>query len=176
MLNYLNYCSRNRRFWLVLVLTTFSLELMALYFQYLKLLEPCVLCIYQRCALYGIVAAGLIGAIAPTTLLRFIGLFLWIYSAWQGLLLAVKHVNIQLHPSPFITCDFFVNFPHWLPLDKWLPEIFSASGDCAKSQWHFLLLGIPQWMIIIFSIYLILAIIILLAQFICLRKGDLLDY
>lgn len=172
MMQSLNRCSKNRAAWLLLALTAFVLDLVALYFQYVLLLKPCVLCIYQRCAIYGVVAAGLVGAIAPATPLRFTGLAIWLYSAWQGLLLAMKHTDIQLHPTSFVTCDFAVNFPTWLPLDKWLPSVFSASGDCAVRCWHFLSLEMPQWMIVIFGAYLSVAAIILLAQFFPPHKCD----
>lgn len=173
MIQSLNRYSKYRAAWLLLALTAFTLALVALYFQHVLLLNPCVLCIYQRCALCGIVTAGIIGAIAPTTPLRFAGLVIWLYSAWQGLQLALTHVDIQLHPSPFITCDFFVDFPAWLPLDKWLPSIFSANSDCALRQWCFLSLEMSQWMIVIFGAYLVIAVIILLAQCSMLRKLDL---
>ncbi len=42
-------------------------ELTALWFQHVMLLKPCVLCIYERCALFGVLGAALIGAIAPKT-------------------------------------------------------------------------------------------------------------
>lgn len=49
---------------MLLALTAFTLELVALWFQHVMLLRPCVMCIYERCALLGIMFAGLIGAIA----------------------------------------------------------------------------------------------------------------
>ncbi|SNC58734.1 disulfide bond formation protein DsbB [Sodalis endosymbiont of Henestaris halophilus] len=173
MMQSLNRFSQSRAAWLLLSLTAFILELIALYFQHVLMLNPCVLCIYQRCALYGVISAGLVGAIMPGTWLRFAGLTIWLYSSWQGLLLAMKHTDIQLHPSPFVTCDFCVNFPTWLPLDKWLPSMFSPTGDCALRQWHLLSLEMPQWMIIIFSAYLLVAAIILLAQYFPSRKRNL---
>ena len=42
-----------------------ALEGSALYFQYGMDLQPCVMCIYERVALFGIAFAGLIGLIAP---------------------------------------------------------------------------------------------------------------
>lgn len=173
MMQSLNRYSKKRRAWLLLALTAFTLELVMLYLHHVMLLKPCVLCIYQRCALFGIVAAGLVGAIAPATPLCFAGLAIWLYSAWQGLLLAIKHTDIQLHPSPFVTCDFFVRFPAWFPLEKWLPSVFSASGDCAVRQWYFLSLEISQWMIVIFGAYLAIAVIILIAHFFHPRKSDI---
>ncbi|QDX30023.1 disulfide bond formation protein DsbB [Dickeya poaceiphila] len=173
MLRFLNRCSRGRSAWLLMAFTALVFELVALYFQYVMMLKPCVLCIYQRAALYGVMMAGLVGAVAPGTLLRYPAIGLWIYSAWEGLSLAIKHTNIQLHPSPFVTCDFFVSFPSWLPLDKWLPAVFTATGDCAERQWHFLNLEMPQWMIVIFGAYLLVAALVLIAQPFRPKRRDL---
>ena len=41
--------------WLVLFATSLALEIAALYFQYGMGLKPCIMCIYQRTAMYGIV-------------------------------------------------------------------------------------------------------------------------
>ncbi|CUX95940.1 Disulfide bond formation protein B [Candidatus Gullanella endobia] len=170
MIRLLHRYSKHRLAWLLLAFTASSLELVVLYFQHILLIKPCVLCIYQRCALYGIISAGLIGALFPKTLLRFVSLIIWLYSAWKGLYLAIKHTNIYLNPSPFVTCEFFVNFPSWLPLDKYLPSIFSINGDCTVRQGYFLSLQIPQWMVIIFSAYLAVAVIVFFVQFFPPRK------
>lgn len=85
MLQYLNQCSRGRGARLLMALTAFILELVALWFQHVMLLQPCVLCIYERCALFGIMGAGLVGAIAPKTPLRYVAMVIWLYSAIRGL-------------------------------------------------------------------------------------------
>ncbi|WP_182073677.1 MULTISPECIES: disulfide bond formation protein DsbB [unclassified Serratia (in: enterobacteria)] len=173
MLQFFNRCSQGRGAWLLMALTALVLELVALYFQHVMLLQPCVMCIYERCALFGILGASLVGAIAPKTPLRYVAILLWMYSAWEGVQLAWKHTMIQLHPSPFNTCDFFVSFPSWLPLDKWLPAVFHASGDCSVRQWQFLTLEMPQWLVGIFGAYLLVALIVLIAQFARPRRRDL---
>jgi disulfide bond formation protein DsbB len=89
---------------------------------------------------------------------------IWLYSAIRGLQLAWEHTMIQLHPSPFQTCDFAARFPTWLPLDKWLPQVFVASGDCSVRQWQFLSLEMPQWLVGIFAAYLLVAILVIVAQ------------
>jgi disulfide bond formation protein DsbB len=173
MLQFFNRCSQGRGAWLLLALTALVLELAALYFQHVMLLQPCVMCIYERVALFGILGASLLGALAPKSPLRYVAILLWIYSAWEGLQLAWKHTMIQLHPSPFNTCDFFVSFPSWLPLDKWVPAVFHASGDCSVRQWQFLSLEMPQWLVGIFAAYLLIGIVVLLSQFVRQRKRDL---
>ena len=133
-----------------MALTAFALEMVALWFQHVMGLKPCVLCIYERCALFGIMGAGLVGAIAPKSPLRYAAIAIWLYSAGKGIALAWEHTQMQLHPSPFMTCDFAARFPSWLPLDKWLPQVFVASGDCSVRQWEFLTLEMPQWLVGIF--------------------------
>ncbi|WP_114195152.1 disulfide bond formation protein DsbB [Edaphovirga cremea] len=173
MLQFLNRCSKGRGAWVLLALTALAFELVALYFQHVMLLQPCVMCIYERAALFGVLGAAIVGALAPSTPLRYMAILLWIYSAWEGLRLAWDHTMIQLHPSPFATCDFAARFPTWLPLDKWFPAVFLASGDCAEKQWEFLTLGMPQWLLVIFAAYLLVAILVLFAQFVRPKRRDL---
>ncbi|AXF75706.1 disulfide bond formation protein DsbB [Erwinia tracheiphila] len=168
MLRYLNNCSRGRAAWLLLAFTAFCLEMIAIYFQHVMMLKPCVMCIYQRCALFGIMGAGLVGAIAPKTPLRWLAIVIWLYSACEGLRLAWEHTMIRLHPNPFTTCDFAASFPTWLPLDKWLPSVFVATGDCAAKQWSFLSLEMPQWLIVIFTVCIVTGLLVLVSQ--CFRE------
>ena len=73
----------------------------------------------------------------------------------------------------FATCDFMVRFPEWLPLDKWVPQVFVASGDCAERQWDFLGLEMPQWLLGIFIAYLIVAVLVVISQPFKAKKRDL---
>lgn len=173
MLRFLNQCSRGRGAWLLMAVTALILELVALWFQHVMMLKPCVMCIYERCALFGVMGAGIVGAIAPKSPLRYLALAAWLVSAWLGVRLAYEHTNLQLHPNPFVTCDFAARFPGWLPLDKWLPSVFVASGDCAERSWSFLTLTMPQWMMIIFAAYLVVALLVLIAQPFKPKRRDL---
>ena len=69
-----------------------------------------------------------------------------------------------LHPSPFNTCSLFPDFPSWLPLDGWTPWFFAAYADCAERQWSLLGWELPQWLVPIFSLYLAIWLLILIAN------------
>lgn len=167
MLKFLNICSKSKNYWIILICSVISLECTALFLQYIALLKPCVLCIYQRCALFGIAIAGLFAIISPSCIfLRNFAILIWIYSAWKGLLFAKEQTNMQLYPSPFLKCDLFIKFPRWFPLNQWWPSMFDACGDCTAYTWYFLSLEISQWMFIIFINYLIIGLLTCLAQFI----------
>ena len=162
MYRFFSELPRQRLPWVLLALTGFGLELCALFFQYVMELSPCVLCVYERLAMMGIMCAGLLGAIAPRNLLiRTSGFALWFISAGYSLSLAIEHVNIQLNPSPFSTCDFFPNFPSWAPLHEWAPWLFNPTGFCDDISWQFLTYTMPQWLIVISVMYLIAAVIVL---------------
>ncbi|WP_108650567.1 disulfide bond formation protein DsbB [Dongshaea marina] len=166
MLDYLNQFTRHRGAWLLLAGGALFLELCALFFQYVLKLSPCEMCVYERAAVLGILLAGLIGAIAPRFFaIRWIGFLLWGYSAFRGLQLALEHVQIQLHPSPFQVCSLFAQFPSWMPLEKIAPWMFTPLGSCTEIDWQFLGLTMPQWMVGIFALFLALFFIFGLLQF-----------
>lgn len=172
MLKFFYSYSQTRKAWLLLAISACLLEIIALYFQHAMGLRPCLLCIYERMVVFAILAACLIGAIAPQSVFRFVALILWLYSSWQGLKLTWEHTRIQLYPSPFDSCDFAVNLPSWLPLNRWLPTVFEAYGDCSQKQWSFLNIEMPVWLLIIFTVYLLVAIIVLLSQFLSFKKNS----
>lgn len=166
MLNLLNQYSRSRITWTLLLLSTFAFEATALFFQHGLHLAPCTLCIYQRVVLLGIMVASLIALIAPKRLLcRLAAIFVWLYCAYEGFHLAFQQARLQFAPSLSDTCSINVQFPSWLPLDSWLPNVFNATGSCAEKLWSFLTIEMSQWMIIIFSCYFIVGLLVLIAQF-----------
>ncbi|PMH46829.1 disulfide bond formation protein B [Vibrio sp. 10N.286.49.B3] len=167
VLRIINAFSRSRLAWLLLFICIMAFEACALFFQHVMMLPPCVMCIYERVAMLGISAAALVGMIAPNNaFIRWIGLAGWGLSSYKGLLLAQQHVDFQFNPSPFATCDLFVTFPNWAPLNQWVPWMFEAYGDCSKVVWQFLSLSMPQWLVIIFAGNLVALAIILVAQFV----------
>ncbi|MGD8115507.1 MULTISPECIES: disulfide bond formation protein DsbB [unclassified Vibrio] len=157
--------SQRRLSWLLLLLFVVFFEACALFFQHVMMLSPCVMCIYERVAMLGIGGAALVGLIAPNNpVIRWLGLAAWGASSYKGLTLALQHVDYQFNPSPFATCDLFVTFPDWAPLNKWVPWMFEAYGDCSKVVWQFLTLSMPQWLVVIFAANLVALAVVVVAQ------------
>jgi disulfide bond formation protein DsbB len=171
MFIYLKRIAVTRTPWILLALTALMLEFAALFFQYQMKLDPCVLCVYERTAVFGIVIAGLFAALYPTlTLLRWIAMSLWGASAGWGLFLALKHTGIQLFPSPSNTCDFAASYPAWAKLDEWFPWLFQPTGFCDEIQWQFFGYTMPQTMIGVYTIYLVVLIALLLSELFIKRR------
>lgn len=165
MIDRLVHISRQRWPWLLLAASALGLELTALYFQYFMQLDPCVLCVYERTAVAGILLAGTIGAIAPArAVTRWLALSLWLVAAAWGLYLALKHSGIQLGEID-LTCSYLADYPAWFKLDEWWPAVFQPTGMCGDIQWVFLGLSMPQWMVVVYALYLAIWLLIVFVQF-----------
>ena len=144
--------SRSRFAWALLTLGTGLLLAVALFFQYGQGMAPCVMCVYQRAALAGVMLAACVGWLAPRHgVISNLALLGWLAAAVKGGLLAKEHVGYQFNPSPFTQCSSVAEFPSWLALDAWLPALFHPSGDCADASWIWMGLSMPQWLMWIFT-------------------------
>lgn len=172
MLKQLNAMVINPLSWWLLATSALAFELCALFFQYGMSLEPCIMCIYQRVAILGVLTAGVIGAVGNQYLIaRLLGFILWAISSLKGLQLALEHVEMQKNAgSLFYTCDIVPNFPSWMPIHEWIPVLFEATGDCGEIAWSFAGYSMPQWMIVIFAAYFIVFAIMLISHIVKLLK------
>ena len=158
--------SMQRAFWLLLTFSAFAFEGCALYFQYGLGLNPCVLCVYERLAVLGLALAGVIGAIMPRVLIiRFAALMLGLFSAIKGLLISLRHLDLQMYPAPWKQCEFLPNFPETLPFHHWFPFLFKPTGSCNESQWSLFGVTMVQWLVVIFALYSLVLLILTISQF-----------
>ncbi|MDV2856957.1 MULTISPECIES: disulfide bond formation protein DsbB [Oceanimonas] len=145
--------SRSSTAWALLTLGSLSLLLTALFFQYVQGYAPCVMCVYQRAALAGVILAGALGWLASGNgVPGALALTGWLAASVEGFLLAKEHVDYQLNPSPFHQCSTVAEFPVWFQLDAWWPAVFYPSGDCSSIDWQWLGLTMPQWLMGIFAV------------------------
>lgn len=174
MLSLLNQYSKGKVAWFLLFLSTIIFEMTALYFQHGLDLAPCTLCIYQRCALLGILLASVIGLTASRNVIfRIIAILIWLFSAFKGFNLATFQAQLQFEPRLGDTCSINVQFPSWLSLNEWFPNIFNAYGSCSEKLWSFLTIEMSQWMIIIFACYVIVGLAVLISQLFSSNKKSI---
>ena len=96
-MKFLSDLTTNSKSWLLLALSALGLELCALFFQYVMNLAPCIMCVYQRVAIFAITLAGFIGFWGCKFLIaRIIAYGLWLTGSIWGLLIALEHVEIQI--------------------------------------------------------------------------------
>lgn len=144
----------------IFLLTCISMAF-ALYLQHYQNLEPCPLCIFQRTAVIGIGVTALIAAIHnPAVLGRRIYAGLTVLSATWGLAVAGRHVWLQHLPADEVpACG--PGLDYWMdtfPLQEVIQKVFRGSGECAKVDWTFLGVSLPEWTLVMFIGYGCLAI------------------
>jgi disulfide bond formation protein DsbB len=123
----------------------------ALYAEYRLLLMPCPLCSLQRIA---VVALGLVFLLAalhgPRGSGRFVYAFLIAACAAAGIAVAGRHVWLQQLPADQVpSCGPGLDYMlERFPLGETLRMVFSGSGECATTDWLFLGLSMPAWVLI----------------------------
>ncbi len=171
MISAISHWAGQKSSWGLLFLSALVLIITALYFQYEMGLEPCIMCIYQRTAMFGIMLSALLVLLVNTLPTRLIGFAGWGVSSGWGWLLAREHVDILQASNPFFTtCEIVPNYPDWAPLHEWLPAIFQAKGDCLEDGWRFMDKGMAEWMVIIFAVYFVLCITFALIRLVGSRR------
>ena len=110
-------------------------------------LAPCPLCILSR---YVICIMGVIFFMGLIDNRRFISQFVYtginILFAVLGIAIAGRHMWIQYHPS--VTCSIG-------PVSKsvigYITKAFAGSSDCAKNDWQFLGMTVPEQTLVLFA-------------------------
>ncbi|MEX2494512.1 MAG: disulfide bond formation protein B [Woeseia sp.] len=123
----------------------------ALYAEHYLYLAPCPLCVFQRVA---VIALGLLFLVAALHHPRGSGRIG--YAAMTGLIaligasVAGRHLWLQnLPPEDVPACgpglDYMLDS---FPLSDALRMVFTGSGECATTDWSFLGLSMPAWVLI----------------------------
>ena len=157
--------SESRSGWLfVLAIPVLALSA-AMYMQFGLGEKPCFYCIHERIVFFGLGGVAITGVLFGN--IPLIAGFLnavWAGASLYGFDLALTHTKLQIHPSFFDQCAMFIRFPSWLPLDKWLPSVFTVQAECSANIVRFGGLVVPQWLLIIFAISFIVSTTVLISN------------
>lgn len=147
-----------RSLFLLAMIASGGLMATALYFQHGLGLEPCPMCIFQRVA---VITLGLICALAalhgPAAAGQRIYGFLITLVALTGLAIAGRQTWLQhLPPEQVPDCGPGLEYMlDVMPLQDVIGKVFRGTGDCAEVQWTLSGFSIPEWMLLVFSAYIL---------------------
>ena len=131
-----------------------------MYLQHELGLEPCPMCILQRYLIASIGIVSLVAALhGPGLVATRVYAGLVVLLAIGGAGTAMRHSYLQRFPEEMLSCgadlEFLVNN---FPLAQAFPKIFAGTGECAKVQWRLLGLSIPEWALVWFVLFAVLAL------------------
>ena len=156
-----------RWYWFGLIGCSTLLAVAYFYFQKQLGLPPCPLCMFQRACLVGVAFFCLLGIIfrpkkIGSRLLAFGSL---IFST-LGLGIAGRQVWLQHLPKDQVPecgpdLEFMLNS---FPLAETIQTVLSGSGECAEVLWRFIGLSMPEWMVLVFSVMVIISLRLLFTK------------
>jgi len=134
----------------------------AVWSQFNELLEPCPLCQFQRLAYLLLIVfciAAVIHNPKGATGRRVYGVLAFIAAA-LGFAVAARHTWLQhLPPDQVPECGPGLNYMvNTFPIGDVLRKVFTGSGECAKVDWTFLGLSMPEWNLFWFGFFAISAL------------------
>lgn len=168
MLQTLHTFSTQRRSWLLLTAVALALEGGALYLQHVLGVEPCNECIYIRAGVLGVALAGVLGALSPSYWpMRLLALCAWVGALGWSLSRVVLLLDLEriVRAGGEASCKRFKGFPDWMPLEKWLPNVFEPRAMCGTVSWTFLGESVTFWIGVALAGLALVAAAIVLAQF-----------
>lgn len=133
----------------------------ALYLQHKLGEDPCALCIFQRVA---VIVLGIVFLLAsihnPRATGNRIYAALALVASLAGAAIAARHVWLQHLPKDQVPecgpgLSYLLDTQPWLQV---LRNVLQGSGECAEVGWTFLRLSIPEWTLICFGLFAMLAI------------------
>lgn len=147
--------TESRLSWALLLIGLIATLSGALFFQYVKGLEPCYLCIIQRIGVIIGIAGTTIGLLNPK----------WFYTKLTGLMVvlsglglslysSIKLVYMQANPPMFSTCGMSAEqLMDSYGILKTIPILFQGSASCTQSAGSFFFLSFEQWTLSVFVVF-----------------------
>ncbi|MGQ0800452.1 MAG: disulfide bond formation protein B [Pseudomarimonas sp.] len=127
----------------------------ALYVQHVLFIDPCPMCVLQRVAFAGFGLVCLVGAVHGPKLPRGRAAY-GVLAGFCGLMggaVAAQHVRLQHLPADQVpACGPGLNYYiDTFPVVDALAQVLRGSGECAKVDWMFAGLSMPEWTLICFA-------------------------
>ena len=131
------------------------------FFQYVKGLYPCPLCIMQRLAFYGYGIVCLVAVIQNVQgkFSRVYSILLAAFSGF-GIAMALRQLYLQHLPAGQApACAPSLNFMlKNFPLHELLKTLLYGSGDCAIVHWKFLGFSMAGWSLVVLILLFVLSL------------------
>ena len=158
--------SASRRIFVLLGTTSLALIIVALLFEHMLLLEPCLLCYAQRACVYLVILLSLVGFLHKNQSLMifrsYIGLTIAIIVC--GISLSIRQLYLQNLPPELVpTCGPDIEYLlETLPVLEVFMLAIKGDGNCAEVLWSFMGISIPGWTLVWLFVLFLYSLISLL--------------
>lgn len=147
--------TRIRLIWLLIFISSFAMEVGALYYQYALNYGPCTLCVQIRAVIFLILFISLAGLLTPLTKSIQLSLSgLLIPSSLGFGYLCYQLIGIERGWFEG-SCTFEPPFPSWIPMHELVPSVFEAWELCGYTPEMFAEFTMAEVLCVFAVLYLI---------------------
>jgi disulfide bond formation protein DsbB len=165
MLNKLTTIGNSAWYWLALIALGFSMEAIALIYQYMLDYYPCVLCIHVRIWVLGIILTALLGLLVR----RVRGLRLTAHVLMTGMMAGLLERSWMLlgieRGTVEGSCDFDSGLPAWFALDQWFPAMFKVWEACGYTPELLLGITMAEGLVVLSAALLLISAVLTIADY-----------
>ena len=155
--------SNSRRFFALLGATSLGLIIVALFFEHMLLLKPCILCYAQRACVYLLIFVSFVGFLHKNQSLLILRTYMGLCIAFiiSGMSLSIRQLYLQNLPRELVpTCGPDIDYLfETLPILEVFMLAIRGDGNCAEVLWSFLGISIPGWLLVAFVALFIYAMV-----------------
>lgn len=132
---------------LLLVMITLAVLLMSFYFEYIRGLNPCPLCLMQRLCVMLLLVLASINFYFNRSIWARKALVLEMGVACAGIFFATRQLWLQSLPAEQIPVCLpgLKMMVHYLPWSEVVRALLLGAGDCAEVSWTWLGLSMAAW-------------------------------
>jgi disulfide bond formation protein DsbB len=142
-------------YWVLLVLTGLCFECVALYYQYVVELQPCVLCIQVRIWVMTLILVSLLAIVVRrNTFMNLLAHMLTVVIA-IGLLERSYQLLGTERGFIFSDCGLDLGLPSWFALDSWFPAMFQVQTSCGYTPELLFGVTMAEALIVISAVFLL---------------------
>ena len=138
-----------RWYWALLVVLGVFMELVALYFQYVVGDEPCQICIHTRIWVAAFTLLALVMLFLPVNKITRLAGHVLAVIAMLGFWERCQYLLDVENGKGEGSCQFFLGFPDWFALDKWMPFMFEVRNLCGFTPEMFWGISMAQMLIVV---------------------------
>jgi disulfide bond formation protein DsbB len=155
VLGRLTTISKSAWYWLLLVLIGLSFEGLALYYQYVLELMPCVMCIQVRIWMMALILVALAAIwIRRNAFMRLLAHMLTVVIA-IGLLERSYQLLGTERGFTFSDCGMDLGMPAWFALDAWFPALFQVQASCGYTPELLFGITMAEALIVLSAVFLL---------------------
>ena len=137
-----------RWYFLFLVILGLFMEGVALYWQYVVGDEPCQICIHVRVWVAAFTLLGLVFLCLPRNRWLYLAGHALAIGAMVGLWERCRYLLDVENGKGESSCSFFLGFPDWFALDRWMPWMFEVRNLCGFTPEMWFGVSMAQYLIV----------------------------